>query len=78
MPDVHYPDHLIEANRDELRRMESLLHRLEDQNLHGKQRDQIRELEARIEAQGDLIRGLGEKLAGRDRLIARLRAGGRA
>lgn len=32
MPDVHYPDCVAEANRDELRRMESLLERLRAEN----------------------------------------------
>jgi hypothetical protein len=78
MPDVHYVDHVNEANREELRRMGSLLHRLEDQNQHGKQRDEIRKLQDTIEAQREVIVTLRGQLFDAVHRLARLRAGGRA
>lgn len=62
MPEVHYLDHVAEANRDEIRRMESLLKRLQDENL------KLREENLRL---------LGHEADANNRL-ARLRNGGRA
>jgi hypothetical protein len=77
MPDAHYPDCVTEANRDEIRRMGSLLHRLEDQNQHGKMRDEIRRRDETIEAQREVIDKLRGQLFDAVHRLARLRAGGK-
>jgi hypothetical protein len=77
MPDAHMPDCVTEANRDEIRRMGSLLHRLEDQNQHGKQRDEIRKLQDTIELQGDLILKYQEKVRSLNSQLQRFRNGAR-